>query len=365
MISLKKYKKMIFIIILFSLIIFTFSIVSSILISDYKNNVEINGFKDNNTIYFDFDESSKVSFKDVISVLDEYNESNIYIEYDPIPKYLSNSTLFGKGVYYNYNMENSRPIIEGRDFTLEEVNSNEKKILVGKNLISKVVEEDEKKYFVIGEEKFEVIGILGNGNRNTGYDDTFIINLKSSGGFSDLRARWKLDVENSEEFNKILSAYEQIAINNNLNINITKEDNKKLDIIDILSNRPEFINIFMMVFGFGLINLIIVVYYWMNKNIKEIGIRKAYGGTDLRISLHIILQYEISVLISVLIAILAHLALKNTLISIFPMFNFDLYYENIVLAAILFMIIGLIVSIIPLIKAKKVQPIVIMKGNLK
>lgn len=365
MINLKKYNKMICIIIIFSSIVFTFSIVSSILISDYKMNKEINSLQNMGTKYFKFDDSNKVSYNELIDILNNYNESNIYLEYDPIPKYGSDYTLFGKGVYYNYDINSIIPIREGRDFTLEEINSKEKKILVGNNLKSNIVKENEKNYFIIGEEKFEVIGILGSEDRKTGYDDTFIINLKSSNEFSDLRARWKLNVSSENDLERILSNYKDIGINNNVNINISNEDYIKVNIIDLLGMHPEFINIFIMVFVFGLIDLIIVVYYWMNKNIKEIGVRKIYGGTDLKISLHILTQYQASVLISVVVGILLHLLLKPALIILFPMFNFDLYYENIILATALFMIIGLIVAIIPLIKAKKVQPIIIMKGNLK
>lgn len=365
MINLKKYKKMIFVIIIFSLIIFTFSIVSSILISDYKMNNEINALQNMDTIYFKFDNSEKVSFNDVINVLNGYDESKIYIEYDPIPKYNNNNTLFGKGIYYNYNIGNIFPILEGRNFTLEEINSTEKKILVGKNIRSNTIEENDKKYFIIGEEKFEVIGTLGSEERNTAYDDIFIINLKSSKGLSDIRARWKLNVSNNNNLENILNEYRELAITNSVNIDIRNEDYKKINILDILLARPEFINIFLMVFGFGVINLIIIVYYWINKNIKEIGIRKAYGGTDLIISLQILLQYEVSVFISIILGILSHLVLKSVLTKIFPMFTFDLYYENIILSTLLFMIIGLIISIMPLIKAKKVQPVIIMKGNLK
>ncbi|AYE33633.1 ABC transporter permease [Clostridium septicum] len=365
MINLKKYMKMIFIIIIFSLIVFTFSIVSSILISDYKMNVEINNAQNIDTSYLQFDDSNKVSFNDVINILNDYQKSKIYMEYDPIPKYISNNTLFGKGIYCNYNINNNIPILEGRDFTLKEMNSNDRKVLVGNKLRSYIVKENDKNYFTIGKEKFEVIGILGSIERETGYDYTFIINLKSSDDFSDLRARWRLNVSDENDLKSILNNYKDLAIEHGMNVNISNENYSKVNLIDIFGIHPEFTGVFIMVFGFGLINLIIVVYYWMNKNIKEIGIRKAYGGNDFKISLHIIVQYEIGVIISVIVGILAHLCLKPILIVMFPMFTFKLYYENIIFATVFFMIIGVIVAIIPLIKAKKVQPVTIMKGNLK
>ncbi|MNP41535.1 FtsX-like permease family protein [compost metagenome] len=120
-----------------------------------------------------------------------------------------------------------------------------------------------------------------------------------------------------------------------------------------------------MIFGFGILNLIIIVYFWIDKSIKEIGVRKAYGATNLSIAKHILKRYEVSILVSVVIGLLLHFICKGILDTMFPMFSFDIYLGNIVIVTTVFMIIGLLATIVPLIKAKKVQPVIIMKGRLK
>jgi len=45
MINFRKYKNLTYIITIFSLIIFTFSIITSIIITDYKNNNALNALK--------------------------------------------------------------------------------------------------------------------------------------------------------------------------------------------------------------------------------------------------------------------------------------------------------------------------------
>jgi len=115
MINLRKYKSMTFIIMIFTLIIFTFSIVTSIFISKYKNENQLNVLQGNETKYFNFnisEISDEILNDEILNVLDEYNNLDIYLEYDPIPKYLDISTVFGKAIYYNYKLDNKLPIRE-------------------------------------------------------------------------------------------------------------------------------------------------------------------------------------------------------------------------------------------------------------
>lgn len=364
MINFRKYKKMTFIITVFSLIIFTFSIVTSIIISNYKNENQLNNLQNSNTKYFKFDTSNKISFAAILETLNKYNSSDIYLEYDPIPKYMENDTLFGKAIYYNHDLNNKFPILEGRNFSMDDINSNKKEILVGKQLKKEIVQENNERYFIIDNEKYKVIGILGDENKETGYDATFIINLKSMDYFSDNRATWKLNANKLKDTDNIINKLNKLAKDNNIGFQII-EKNNKANLLDIINKYSDFIYILKMIFGFGMLNLIIVVYYWMNKNIKDIGIRKAYGAKDLDIALYILKKYEISVIISLFIGVSLHFIFKTVLKSMFPKLLFDIYIENITFVTIIFMFIGLLVAIIPLVRAKKVQPISIMKGRLK
>ncbi|MFL0247522.1 ABC transporter permease [Candidatus Clostridium stratigraminis] len=367
MINLKKYKNLIYVIMIFSLIIFTFSLVTSIILTDYKNNRELNALKNSETKYFKFTDSQKISFDSLVQVLGDYNKSNIYLEYNPVPKYLQNNTLFGKSIYYNYNIDNKLPILKGRAFTLDQIKSNEKLILVGKNLTQYIIKENGIDYFIIDDIKYKVIGILGNNSNKTGYDDTFLINMKSMDYYSDKRATWSLNVSNKIDLNNILKMYQKVGINNNTTLEFVSSDfnDKKISIKDLLQNYQDFIFIFEIVFGFGLLNLIIVVYFWIDKSVKEIGVRKAYGATNFNIAKLIVIRYEIGVLISVVIGITLHGFFRKVLTAMFPNFSFDIYIENVTIATVIFMLIGLLAAIIPLIKAREVQPIIIMKGRLK
>lgn len=371
MINIRKYKSVGYIITIFSLIVFTFSLFTSIVISDYKNIKEVNNFKNNNTKAFKFDdskeESKKIEFKKLVEVLDSYKNSDIYLEFNPIPKYLATNTLFGKALYYNYNINNNFPILKGEDFTLEQINSTEKLVLVGKNLKENIISEDGIEYFTIDDVKYKVLGILGIDNKKTCYDDLFIVNMKSMDYYSDNRATWSLNVSLEEDLNSILDNYKNIGLNNNslLEFSEANNQNTEISIKDIFENYSDFIYIFKMIFRFGILNLIIVVYFWFDRSIKEIGIRKAYGATNLSMVKFILKRYELSILLSIFIGLLLHYIFKSILSTMFPMFSFDIYLENVLIATIVFMFIGLLAAIIPFIKAIKVQPIIIMKGRLK
>ena len=366
MINFRKYKNLTYIIAIFSLIIFTFSVVTSIVITDYKNNNEVNVLKTDETKYFKFNQSQKVNFNSLLQVLYNYKKSNIYLEYNPVPKYLDTDTLFGKSIYYNYNLNNNLPILKGKNFTLEQINSTEKLILVGKNLKKHITNENGIDYFTVDNDKYRVIGILGNINK-TGYDDTFLINMKSMDILSDNRSTWSLNVSDNKDLNDIMKAYTEIGSKNNAALEFTKSDieNNKITINYLLQNYPDFIYIFEVVFKLGILNLIIVVYFWIDKSIKEIGNRKAFGATNFNIAKLILKRYELSVLISVIIGITLHYIFKGMLSIMFPNFSFQIYIENVVIATIVFMFIGLLVAIIPLLRARKVQPVIIMKGRLK
>ena len=99
MISFKKYKKLTYIITTFTLIVFTFSIVLSILVLSYKNKEEVNNISNLTEKYFKFNDSNNVTFREVCEIVDNYNNSQIYLEYEPLPKYLNNDTIFGRGIY--------------------------------------------------------------------------------------------------------------------------------------------------------------------------------------------------------------------------------------------------------------------------
>lgn len=366
MINFRKYKNLTYIITIFSLIIFAFSIITSIIITDYKNNNTLNALKTDETKYFKFAQSQKINSITLLQVLSNYKKSNIYLEYNPVPKYLDSDTLFGKAIYYNYNLSNNLPILEGKNFTLKQINSNEKLILVGKDLKKYIVTENGINYFTIDDDKYRVIGIMGNDSK-TGYDDTFFINMKSMNSLSDNRATWSLNVSNNEDLNNVMNEYKELGIKKSSPLEFTKSDavNNKITISYLLQTYPDFIYIFEVVFGFGILNLIVIVYFWIDKSIKEIGIRKAYGATNFDIAKLILKRYEASILISLIIGLTLHYILKRMLSEMFPSFSFEIYIQNVVIATISFMFIGLLVAIIPLVRARKVQPVIIMKGRLK
>lgn len=237
---------------------------------------------------------------------------------------------------------------------------------MGKNLKKYIVTENGIKYFTIDDDKYRVIGIIGN-NSKTGYDDTFLINMKSMNSLSDNRATWSLNVSNNEDLNNVMNSYKALGVKNSAPLQFVKSDavNNKITISYMLQNYPDFIYIFQVVFGFGILNLIIIVYFWIDKSIKEVGIRKAYGATNFDIAKLILKRYEASILISLVIGLTLHYIFKRTLSIMFPSFSFEIYIENVVIATMAFMFIGLLVAIIPLVRARKVQPVIIMKGRLK
>lgn len=58
-----------------------------------------------------------------------------------------------------------------------------------------------------------------------------------------------------------------------------------------------------------------------------------------------------------------HLLVKGILDKLFPYLSFSFSITNMVLITIISLIIGLLVSILPIIKCLKIEPIVMMKGG--
>ena len=344
-----------YMVIIFSLTILTISLCLSIFISKVNRISEINGSK-NKSIFFNFEETNKVTSDEVLNELKNYND--IYLEYNPIPIYLTYTTIFGKGVYFDEKSYDTPPIIDGRYIDLNDIEGKSKVAVIGKNLDDMVQKFDNKDYIELDGELYEIIGKIGYENKKSAFDDQFIINMSSLDYLVDGRANIKLSSKSNNLDNIALN------LSNNLNNNIVeKEPIYKVDFSEILSEIKDFINIVLTVIFIGGINIIILTLLWIDGYKKEFGVRKALGATNLDIVKKIVAKYLGIITISLGIASVLHLLVKGILDKLFPYLSFSFSIINMVLITIISLIIGLLVSILPIIKCLKIEPIVMMKGG--
>lgn len=249
--------------------------------------------------------------------------------------------IYNIGLYYNGEIPCKYTMLEGHFFTHKEMESNEKFVVIGKNNISKCIEENGEKYLLKGEEKVKVIGVIGEENYDSIYDNYVFYNLNAFA--NEIRGiglgEWKVDSTkySREELKKIIKdngrddclyGGDSDTSTNGAAINDTFSRNKDTVISSLL------IAITL------LIALVQAIIYWIGKLRLEIGVRKSYGATNRQILFIVIKGFYLVELLSTITAILVIGILSK--IKIFRVFYTGINKEIIIGIMGLLIVIGFI-----------------------
>lgn len=269
---------------------------------------------------------------------------------------------FSEDVKWHY------PLISGRYYTIGEIKNKKKVALIGKNLEKYIEDKNGKKYIHLGGEQYEVIGMIGQKDSRSLWDNRISIPATalpqktegklelSSGGmtlilYNEL-GKLDFDKNNIEKNGKKLDKQFKIEYQGKI-----KTENMADELI---KNQNPIYLLSVMGYVVTLIYSINTVMFWIEKRRYEIALRKAFGYTDKDIA-GIILGELLGISgIAAFIAIIIQ-AILEIFIKQISDYTLRLYLPNILIALFIIFFTSILISIIPIIKAMKIPPVEVLK----
>ena len=191
--------------------IFFISVIINIL--NFEQDIKIKNSlisKDAKSILFQTQDDIKIS--DLINILKNRKiilEGNLMMD-----NYESETNIIG--IYYNFNIDKKYPLKEGRMFTLEEMEKNEKVALVGYNLKDKI----QNNVIKIQNQAYKVVGILDNKSSGV-LKDSIYINMNSQ-DFNINRKSITIDIVDGNVTYYTRQIYEQLNDINKVKMEISE-----------------------------------------------------------------------------------------------------------------------------------------------
>ena len=346
-------KQNIFIIVIFFIVSLFISLLFNIIESSYNYSKENNEILSNNAMQLEIN-NADINYEDLLDILNE--TPGIYLEKDN----LSLSAYYGKFIYFNENLKYTPPLITGEFLNTEMFNSlNGKYSVIGKNLSNLIKERNNQKYVSINGEEYSVVGIMGYSNKDSIFDEKFYVNINPH-ILTDINGKWIIDGENINGMYDIINSRAKI-IDNDIKISLLSLDRAESSIANIFSNKIYLIIIFVLVVLTLLLNIINVTNNYIIKRKKEFGIRRVYGATKFKLYLKIIYDYQVMTIEGFILSQLIYFLIIK--FNKYPIiFGEKLNFLSSIFSFLLLLLIGIIISIIPIKKSNKLSPNEAMKG---
>lgn len=371
---IRECKKSLGIFVVFFTISLFITVVSFYIVSFRQDIIKSNECLSSKFIMVNFQNASRLDKETFMNTIESENGIILYKNFAYFDKDNSNSIVRGNGIYFNENYFNSVPIYEGRFFGVEDAKSNTPMIVLGKNLLSKTITKNNERYFLYDEIYYRVIGTLGYRNQSSMYDELFIINLKAYVHNSDfnksLIGYWKIDNIGGNPQKSLDNIYNKLkAMDKGIQVSIVNESVDYNPLKDTLNKSKNIIIITIILIAVLFINIINITQFWVKGKQKEIGIRKAFGGTNRNIILRIIFEYQLISIFAAILAVLSVFLLKHypkVLILIEQSnFNRDTYIQSVLFMIIFSLILGTVTALIPVKQVLKMEANDIIRGRLK
>ncbi|GKX67745.1 ABC transporter permease [Inconstantimicrobium mannanitabidum] len=216
---------------------------------------------------------------------------------------------YNVGLYFNGRYDCPYHILKGRFFTKEEMESKAKTVVIGKDVVSQTIKEGDKTYILCGQDKYEVIGVVGKENASTLYDDIVLYNLINLADSKENigSIEWKIDsnVYNVNELRNIISTYDDSHLLKGAFYKMPPalKDSLKYNTQMFISTVLIGIAVFL--------GLVQATVYWIENLKLEIGIRKKCGARDFQILCLIMKRYFIVSIVATTISFVVLEIVKN------------------------------------------------------
>ena len=319
-----------------------FSIIQSLTLDDVINEICL----DKDQIEFNINNCEKITNAEFMNTIK--NIDNIYIEKNGF----MSSTYKGKAIFFNKSILNIPNMINGKFFNIKDFEKNKPKAIVGKSVYDNIsIKIGKTRYIKYDNSLYEIIGVMGYEDKNSILDNQFFINLNSYVMKSNnLIYTKKLKTNNYKKIVKeFTNKYDDIEFEEVNNI----QDNS--------NNYSQVYLIMILIISVIFMNVVNVTLQWIESRKKEIGIKKALGGTNFRIALEILFENQVIASISYFVGCLIYLVIIKS--KFIPILGNAIYVMGLFKAFIFSSFIALIVSMISIINILKVKPSIIMKGG--
>lgn len=285
----KKYSVIFFA--FFSINIFFVWILSNILNAEEELKTQQSLISnDAKTMFFQCTESIK---KD--ELLDLLKNKKIILEGDVILNNDKNNTEI-KGIYYNYDIEKRYPLLEGRMFTIKEIEEKEKVALVGYNLKDNI----KNNIIKIQNEDYEVVGILGE-KKSDALKDSIFINLNAQDFNLNMKAI-TMDVEGEKAADIAMNISKTLNKKKKADVLISEPFGKADPLKEAIGDNKIYLIVALLVSICLISTVINITNYWIDKEKSIIGIKSLVGGTKKILAFKFWIEYQATIIISLIIS---------------------------------------------------------------
>lgn len=275
------------------------------------------------------------------------------------------------GEYFTNNNVWHYPLISGSYYTAEDVKKGNKVVVLGSNLLKKAYERNGNKYIEIEEEEYLIKGVIGISNEKSSWDNRIIMPCTSmpKNYFKNNLQRDLEDIsfviynekgEYSQDIKQINAEGKKLFDNFTLDYLGELQDDNSLKVV---VENPDFL-LFVALIGYiiTIIFAINITVFWIEKRKYEISVRKAFGFTNGSIMKMIFKEMIGFAIISFIIAIIVQYLL-GLIVGSIANYTLKLYLPNLVIGLFVVLVTALVTTLIPAIKAIKVEPAEALKSK--
>lgn len=275
------------------------------------------------------------------------------------------------GEYFTNNNVWHYPLISGSYYTADDVKKGNKVVVLGSKLLKEAYERNGNKYIEIEEEEYLIKGVIGIPDEKSSWDNRIIMPCTSmpKNYFENNLQRDLEDIsfviynekgEYSQDIKQINAEGKKLFDNFSLDYLGELQDDNSLKVV---VENPDFL-LFVALIGYiiTIIFAINITVFWIEKRKYEISVRKAFGFTNGSIMKMIFKEMIGFAIISFAIAIIVQFLLGLAVGSI-ANYTLKLYLPNLVIGLFVVLVTALVTTLIPAIKAIKVEPAEALKSK--
>lgn len=314
--------------------------------------------------FSDFKDSDNLPINQLFSQMDE--KTGLFVNYlmFHIDGTEVNSYRQASGEYFLDENVWHFPIVKGDYYTVDDVKNGNKVVLIGSSLKKYTYEKNDKEYIKIEGEEYCVVGIIGFENQASPWDGRIVMPYTAlPQNYFDVALKKQHEALSFIIYNEDgdYSVAEDYITNQGTKIfsDFYLEDVGPIvsdNVLKLVATNPDNLIIVALVgYIITVIFAINITVFWVEKRKYEISVRKAFGFTNGSIMKMIFSEMTGFAFIAFVIAVLLQLML-NFIIGSMVDYTLKIYLSNLAVGLIVVFITAIFTSILPVIKAIKVQP---------
>ena len=283
-----------------------------------------------------------------------------------------NSFIRGIGEFFTSENIWHIPLVKGSYYSSDDIVKGNRVILIGSTLEKYTYKKNKVRYIKVEGEEYRVIGIIGFSNQSSEWDNRIAMpctSLPKSYFDKNLKKDcesitfviYNDDGDYSQSLKQITSNGKKILDNFTIDDLGPVTDKSVLSII--AENTDKLLFVAIIGYIITILFAINITSFWIEKRKYEISVRKAFGFTNGSIMKMIFMEMIGFAFVSFIIAIIVQVVL-NLLVGSIANYTLKLYLPNLVIGLVVVLITAFITTLIPSIKAIRVQPAEALKVRM-